>query len=169
MFLVAQICGFINFVTYGISIWMKKKKDILLLSIICNLADIIQYLCLGAYTACSINVISLIRNVLFRCKCNKVFFVVVISLYLVCGVLTFDGCFSALSILIVIIQTMLVYQEKEQYIRLGAVFIILYWAVYDFIYGAYVAVICDGITFISNVLSVRYYDKKPSSQSSSLV
>lgn len=160
LFIIAQICGLVNFITYGISIWMKSKKEMLSFQIICNLADIIQYLCLGAYTACSINIISFIRNVLFRKKCNNSFLLGIIILYVICGVITFDGMFSIFSILIVIIQTILAFQKKEQYIRIGAVFIILYWIFYDFIYGAYVSTLLDCIIFVSNILAVVHYSNK---------
>ncbi len=160
LFIIAQVCGLINFITYGISIWLKTKKDILFFQIICNLADIIQYLCLGAYTACSINTISLMRNVIFKKNCNKFFLLGIIFLYVICGFVAFDGIFSLLSILIVIIQTVLVYQKEEQYIRIGAVFIILYWIVYDFVYGAYVSTILDCIIFVSNTLAVIHYEQK---------
>lgn len=158
LFIIAQICGLINFITYGASIWMKKKKDMLSLQITCNLADIAQYLCLGAYTACTLNTISLMRNVFFRnSKGKKSILFLVILAYLTCGILTYDTIFSAISILIVIIQTLLAYQNKEQYIRIGAVFIIIYWIFYDCMYGAYVASVLDCIILVSNVLAVFHY------------
>lgn len=158
-FILAQICGVINFITYGISIWMEKKKNILFFQIICNIADIIQYLCLGAYTACSINIISLLRNVTFRKSNNKVILLGLILSYLVCGALTYNGVFSALSIIVVIIQTLLAFQNNEQNIRIGAVYIIIYWIFYDFIYKAYVATGLDFITLVSNILAVKHYKK----------
>lgn len=161
MFIAAQVCGVINFTTYGLSIWMKRKKDMLLFQIIGNLADIIQYLCLGAYIACGLNIISLIRNILFRKKeCNRILLLGIILSYLICGIFTFDTVFSAISILCVIIQTVLVYQKEEQYIRIGAVLIILYWILYDFIYGAYVATMLDCIILLSNIAASVHYRKK---------
>lgn len=158
-FILAQICGLINFITYGISIWMKKKKNILLFQILCNIADIIQYLCLGAYTACSINIISLLRNITFRKNNNKIILLGLILSYLTCGALTYNGIFSALSIVVVIIQTLLAFQDNEQNIRIGAVYIIIYWIFYDFIYKAYVATGLDFIILISNILAVKHYKK----------
>lgn len=158
-FILAQICGVINFITYGISIWMEKKKNILFFQIICNIADIVQYICLGAYTACSINIISLLRNITFRKSNNKIILLGLILSYLACGALTYNGVFSALSIVVVIIQTLLAFQNNEQNIRIGAVYIIIYWIFYDFIYKAYVATGLDFIILVSNILAVKHYKK----------
>lgn len=137
----------------------KEKEHLIFFQIICNIADIIQYLCLGAYTACSINIISLLRNVTFRKSNNKVILLGLILSYLVCGALTYNGVFSALSIIVVIIQTLLAFQNNEQNIRIGAVYIIIYWIFYDFIYKAYVATGLDFIVLVSNILAVKHYKK----------
>lgn len=160
LFVIAQICGVINFITYGTSIWMKNKKDMLFLQIICNIADIIQYLCLNAYTACSLNIISLIRNIIFRKRNNIFCLIIIILLYILCGICTYSNIFSALSILIIIVQTGLAFQNNEQYIRFGAIFIIIYWIIYDFLYGAYVATLLDIIILISNIFAFKKYQKE---------
>ena len=94
MFYLAQIFGIIALILLIISFQINKKDTLLKYQIFSSSFFSIQYLCLNAITGCLMNLLSLIRNIIFKKFNNNIpiiYLLLMIFLVVVLTVFFYDG------------------------------------------------------------------------------
>ena len=124
-----------------------------------------QYLLLGAYTGMAMNILSIGRNMIFsaqvkRQKSTRLSITVFCVIYLVAGVLTWEGAKSILLITAKFISTAAYGNKNLLIMRLLVLFTSSSWLVYNLFVGSYAGMLCEVLTLISILISL-YRDHLP--------
>ena len=163
-FILAQIFGVLGSCAMIVSSWQKERKNILFFLAFDNIFYFIQYVLLNALTGAYTNIIGLIRLYLFEKKGKNMFFkknytlYIVILLYILVGVLTYENLGSIFPIVSSIIYAIVLWQYNPKYIRIGSSIMLLMWCIYNVLVHAYVGVLSEGILFISSILAIIKID-----------
>ena len=165
-FILAQIFGIIGSFAMILSSWQKKRKRILSFLLFDNLFYFLQYIILRAFSGAFVNLIGLVRLALFSKKGESKFFktnfplYIVIFLYLIVNIFTYDGITSLFPAIAAIIYAFVLWQDKEKNIRKGTAITLFLWILYGVFVKAYVSATSDGIQFISALIAIYKLDIK---------
>lgn len=163
----AQIFGLLGSVAMLLSNWQKTKTKILSLLIIDSFCYCMQYLLLGALTGVFTNIIGLIRIIIFKYKRkinflqNKIILYIIIALYIVIGIITYDKITSILPMLGAAIYTITLWNENVKNIRIGSLIMLFAYFVYNITVSAFVGALVEGLLLTSTILSIIKLDILP--------
>lgn len=164
MFFVAQLFAVLSFVALLISYWQTKRSRILFYQILDSLFDVIQYFLLGGYTGSFINLIGALRAYIFGKEYNtNDMLYIFLLLYMIIGVVTYDGILSILPTIAALFYTIVVWKGNPKQIRFAAIFVSIVWICYSYSVMAYMAMITEGILLCSNIIAIIKLDRKNSS------
>ena len=65
MFAIAQLCGFLGVVFWGLSVQQKSQSKILFMQLLANILYGVQYLLLSAFSGAAVYAIACVRTFLF--------------------------------------------------------------------------------------------------------
>lgn len=121
-FIIAQIISVAAVVTGFISFQMKSARGILLFQIITAFLFVVHYIMLGAFSAAALNFISAIRCVLYYIRnkknSNNLLLPFIFAIILVItSILTWEGWYSALIMVGLMISTISLSLPNPQHIR----------------------------------------------------
>lgn len=162
--IIAQVFGMFSAVSMMLSNWQNTKKKMLLCLLFDSIFCIMQYILLGAFAGACTNIISLIRvNVFNQKENNKILnknyiLYIIILLYAIMGVITYDGMMSILPSIATIIYTIALWQDNPTKIRFGSVVMFSMWFVYNLAVGAYISSVVEAISLISAIMSIIKID-----------
>ena len=121
-----------------------------------------QYVLLGAYTGMAMNIIGMIRNVIFseqvkRGKSTRISISVFCAIFLIAGILTWEGPKSILLILAKFISTAAYGNKNLLVVRLLVLVTSSSWLFYNLFVGSYAGMLCEVLTLASIRLSLWRY------------
>lgn len=163
-FILAQIFGLLGSIAMLLSNWQKTRNKVLTLLILDSICYFIQYILLGALSGAFTNVIGLIRTIIFKYKDkykvldNKIILFIILLIYLIVGIITYDGIISTLPVIAAIIYTSVLWQDNLKIIRIGTFIMILACFIYNIAVEAYTGAVVEGILLISSVLAIIKLD-----------
>lgn len=157
MIVLAQILGIIAITLMFLSYQKKSKKDFLFLQIFMNVFFGLQYTILNAFSAVASNIISIVKSAIFYKyeKENKkipfAYLMIFGIIIIIFGLLTYNGLYSIIPIVIALIYTYGTWQNKlTTTYKLGIIASIL-WTCYNLMVGAYISIISSVIEFIGSI------------------
>ena len=164
MNIFAQIIAFSAFLFFISSVQMKEKKKLVFFQLIANLLYGISYLLLNVKTAFYMNFISVLRcTILYFSKKKKppiIYLFILIGLIISIGILTYDNLLSIIPIGITILYTVSTWQDNMKVIRYLFVIAGVFWIIYNYSVGAYVAIIGNVFEITSGIVSIIRFNKK---------
>ena len=166
LFVIAQIMGGLGAVSMILSSWQKSRKKIFLFLVFDNLFYFLQYIFLQAYAGAFTNIVGLFRTILFSKKGENKFLktnyplYLVIILYILINIFTYDGISSLFPALASIIYAFVLWQDEPKKIRFGSSIMLLMWFVYNLFVKAYVGALVEFTLFISAVVAIIKIDIK---------
>ena len=165
MELAAQIIGIVVTVLCVLATQLKRKWQILLVSLSANFLNVIMFFLLNGITsAVMVSVTATVQcavNLVLTCKgkeaslFQKILFTV---LYLVGGVLQYTGVLDVLPIVASMFFMLTVFQKKEQHMRWFSAVNVTIWIVYHSIIGT-TAVWGQVFALISTSIALYRYRK----------
>lgn len=163
---IAQILGILVTIGVIVNLQLKKKKQMLILSIIINLMSAANILLLDGFnsgvTVCLVAVIQLFVSLWHERKntdvslAEKIIFLV---LYVMGGVLGYNNPLDLLSIFAAVFYMLAFFQKKEQNIRLMLLVNLSTWTVYHTIIRS-TAVFAQVAGLISSLIALYRYRNK---------
>lgn len=163
-YIYAQIFGLLGATAMLLSNWQKEKTKVLSLLIIDSICYFMQYILLGALSGAFTNILSLIRAIVFKYKDkykilhNKMILIIILTIYLIVGLLTYSGIISLLPVVASIIYTSTLWQNNIKIIRFGTFIMILACFIYNIAVKAYTGALVEGILLISSILAIINLD-----------
>ena len=163
-FIFAQIFGLLGALAMLLSNWQKTRNKVLSLLILDSICYSMQYILLRAITGAFINIVGLVRTIIFKYKGkykilqSKLILFLILSVYLLVGILTYDGIISILPVVSSIIYTSTLWQDNVRIIRIGTFSMILTYFIYNIAVEAYTGAFVEGILLISSVLAIVKLD-----------
>ncbi len=170
LFIFAQILGGLGAISMMLSSWQKSRKKIFVFLLFDNIFYLLQYIVLGAYAGAITNVVGLVRTILFSKKGKNKFlssnypFAIVIFLYIILNVFTYDGLFSLFPSVASIVYAIVLWQDEPKKIRMGSSFMLFMWFIYNLVVRAYVGALTEFCLFVSSVIAIIKIDLKHKSE-----
>lgn len=162
-YIVSQGMAVIAFTLLVLSVWCKKRKQVLLFQILGCSVYMLQYLLLQFWTGYGltgavINLIGVIRTIIFIKKVPgegkyKKILALFLNIYIIATIITWNGIGSIFSFLTGVSSTIGHYNSNTNKIRFFACVTCMFWMMYDIYIGAYVAMFGEICIIISNVIS----------------
>lgn len=159
-FILAQICGFFVLIFMVISVWFNENKKIIFFSIIANTFAAAQYFLLWALTGAVISIINTIRCIVFyyykkkNLKPSLVILILFETVAIVSGAITWQNWWSLIPIIITVVYTYGIWQDKTFIIKLSTGIAGAGWLVYNTVVKAYVGALQGFLQFMSSIIAI---------------
>lgn len=166
MDVLVQCIGGLGILASLISFQCKKHSSILHFRTFNESLFAFQYLMLGAYTGGAMNIIGCVRNILFskqvaKGKKTTVATVIFSIVFVIFGILTWQGAKSVLIIVAKVLSTV-AYGNKNTTVVRSIIFITsMSWLIYNYSVFSIAGVVCEAITLISLVVGIVRLDIMP--------
>lgn len=149
-FIIAQILGLFALIVLIISFNKNKKKDLLKLQILSSLLFGLQYLFLNAITGFLMNILCMIRNIIFsKYKKVPIYYLIIIIILMIClGLTSYQDIYSILPMIAVILYSISLYIGKTKIIRIIELISCSLFIIYNIKVEAYIGLISTIIEFI---------------------
>lgn len=164
LFITAQIMGGFGALSMMMSCWQKSRKNIFIFLLFDNIFYFLQYIFLGAYSGAFTNLICLFRTIIFSKKNNNKLFstnvplFVVVIIYVVINIFTYDGISSLYPAVASIIYAVVLWQDDPKKIRFGSAIMLLLWFVYNLVVNAYVGALIELVLLLSTLIAIIKMD-----------
>ena len=165
MNILAQIFGTIAIILSFKSYQCKKRCSFLTLQTLVNVFYGIQYLLLNAYSGGVTSLISIIKNLSFygyvrNDKKVPVYVLIIMeSIFIMTGILTYDGLISIIPVLISCFYTWAGWQNSLKTTCVAGMISAALWIIYNAYAGAYVSLIASVIEIIGSTIGFIKHKK----------
>ena len=163
-FIVAQIFGALALAILIISLQKNSKTKLLLYQSISSLLYALQYLFLNAYTGCFMNLICMIRNMIFNQYPKKrppiYWLIITIVLMIFFSSLSYTGVISFLPMIAVILYSIALWHGNLTVIRTTEIISCSLYILYNIKVLAITGLIATIIELVGAILAVYKFDIK---------
>ena len=163
-FIVAQIFGALALAILIISLQKNSKTKLLLYQSISSLLYALQYLLLNAYTGCFMNLICMIRNMIFNQYPKKrppvYWLIITIVLMIFFSSLSYTGVISFLPMIAVILYSIALWHGNLTVIRTTEIISCSLYILYNIKVLAITGLIATIIELVGAILAVYKFDIK---------
>ncbi len=158
--LYAQLIGAAAMLTITLSVQCRKKKHMMMIQSVAHILYAFQYALLGAFSAAFMDVIAVIRNMLFykydKNKNKIPLCLTTIILFITCliGYLNYTNPLSLLPVIIAILYTIGASFKNPKVYKYIFGFCAVAWLFYNLNFKAYVCVIGNIMEIISTTIAL---------------
>lgn len=163
MFYLAQAFGVVALIILILSFQKNKKEILLKYQIFSSLFFALQYLCLNAITGFLMNIMTMIRNIVFKKYENKVpvgYLIITILLMVLLSVFSYNGIISVLPTIAVILYSIAVWQKNLTITRIVEVISCTLFIIYNINVLAISGLISTIIELIFALVAIYRFDIK---------
>lgn len=163
--IISNLIGAMALAFWTISMQVNKKSTLMKFQLIANFLYAIQYLLIGAITAATMNIISVVRYYIYykneeKGKDNTYFMLFTfILIIIIMGAITYNGAVNIIPIAISIVYTYATWQKDVKIIRYVIMFAAIIWIFYNMYVGAYITIVGNVMEVISSLTAIIRYDK----------
>lgn len=165
MYIVAQIIGAVALTLAVISFQQKTHRYILAFQLAANIAFVLHFGFIGAYTGAVLNAVAAFRSVVFVNKGkawadNKFWLWFFCLLSAAVGAATWSGWASVLPIAGMVCSTVAFWIKTPKFVRLTAFPSSPMWLVYNFVNHSYAGAVTEIINMTSIIIAIIRLDLK---------
>ena len=159
-----QAVGYVGFLFVVLSFQKDKRSTILLYLVIAQIFFTAHFSLLHAWTGAAMNALAGIRTFLFYKRDviplfkNIVWMYAFMAIFLVVGLLTWQGWHSLLLILAMVVDSFAVWNERTSRIRAFMIIPRPLWFTYNFIVGSYAGMMTEIFVFLSLLVAILRFD-----------
>ena len=162
--IIGQIFSIIGMALTVVSFQMKTKKQILVMQSVGSAFFLISYILLGSWAAVCLNVVFLIRNIVFYFNDKKwasrgIWLYFILALVIAAGALGFKTYLDIIPIVGAIFGTVAAYMKRENMFRLLKLGDSPCWLIYNISLPSVGGIICEIINIISILVGLIRYRK----------
>ncbi|MCQ2436851.1 MAG: YgjV family protein [Clostridia bacterium] len=160
----AQLVGLCGMATMSLSYQINNRKKIILVQTLNNLFWLLHFLMLGAMASVGVNIVSIVRNLLFVNRGRNRFFssvllpVIVCLAYVAAVASVWAGPVDLLTMGAAIINTVSLWLKSEKKIRALNMFSSPMWLVYNALNGSVAGIITEVCVMTSIIISIIRFD-----------
>lgn len=164
--IIVQSIGALGILASVISFQCKKHSSILFFRTMNEMLFAVQYLLLGAYTGMAANLVGSLRNTIFshqisHKKSTKVSSAVFCALFVVFGIVTWQGAKSLLIIFAKILSTLAYGNKNTTVVRSTILITSSSWLIYNLSVFSIAGVLCEAFTLVSLFAGIIRLDLLP--------
>ena len=163
MFYIAQLFGIIALVVLIMSFQKNKKDTLLKYQIFSSLLFALQYLFLNAISGCLMNLMTMIRNLIYKKFNNKIpiiYLILIIIGMIILSLMSYNGIISLLPTLAVIIYSIALWQKNLTIIRIAEIISCSLFIIYNIKVLAISGLISTFIEMFSAIIAIYKFDIK---------
>ena len=160
---ISQLFVLIAYILCGLTFFVKKKGYILIISTGVCVSFSVAYLFASAWTGIAMNIVSLIRNLIFflvakYASKNKMLNILQLMFILfltgICAVFTYDGILSLTAVFAAAVYTYAVWCGNRKYYKIYAIISSLAWIVYNIFVNFIFGIILESIMVVCAVVGL---------------
>ena len=164
--IVIQLIGGLGIVASIAAFQFKKHGTVLVFRTLNEVFFAVQYFLLAAYTGAAASVIGVARNLIFKRRVEKgkettPYIVVLSLLFLLFGILTWEGPKSILIIVAKVLSTVSYGNKNTTVIRVIGLVTTTSWLVYNWVVFSIAGVLCEAFTLVSLITGILRLDLLP--------
>ena len=164
--ILIQLIGGLGIVASIAAFQFKKHGTVLLFRTLNEVLFAVQYFLLMAYTGAAASVIGVARNLIFKKRVekgkeNKLFIVIFSILFVLFGILTWEGPKSVLIIVAKVLSTVSYGNKNTTVIRTVGMVTTTSWLIYNWVVFSIAGVLCETFTLISLIIGIIRLDLLP--------
>lgn len=158
--LYAQLISIFAMLTISFSVQCRKKKHMMMVQSFAHMLYAFQYALLGAFSAAYMDIIAVLRNLLFykydknRKQIPIFLSISVIILTLLVGYFSYNNILSLFPVIIAILYTIGASFKDPKVYKYVFGFCAIGWLFYNFRFKAYVCVIGNIIEVVSTIIAL---------------
>lgn len=165
MSILNQIIGIAAMIFSVFSFQMNKHKQIMIMQIIATSLFGLQYFLLGAYTGMAVDIVGVIRGIVFYNKDKKwasgnIWIMIFITMFIISGIFTWQGPSSLLMTGAMILNTFSFSFTKPKLVRSTILVSSPLILIYNIITGSIGGIINEICVEISSIVGMLRYDIK---------
>ena len=161
-FIIAQVFGALALTILIISLQKNNKNKLLMYQSVSSLLYAFQYLFLNAYTGCFMNLICMIRNLIFHryTKTRPPVYLLIITIILMMffSSLSYTGVISLLPMIAVILYSIALWNGNLTVIRIMEIISCTLYIIYNIKVLAIIGLIATVIELLGAVVAVYKFD-----------
>ncbi len=163
-YVIGQLIGIVSVILTFISYQAKNSKKLLVLQTVSTTGFIIHYLLIGAASGFLLNIVCVIRNLIYYFKNVKIFsysfYPYLLALVLaVLGAMSWQGPVSLLIIVALMINTVCLSSSDTQFLRKSVLLTCSMILLYNFFVRSYGGMINEAIAIVSSAIGIYRYRK----------
>jgi len=166
-YIISQIFAIAMYALLASTYYLKNRKNVLIINILAMIAQGISFICLKAYTGLAMDVVAIIRNLIFMIEekkdgkseqNTKRNIITLASLYIITillSIFTYNGLPSLFSVLGTFLYTYSIWQKNTNTYKLLGIPTSLSWIAYNIyiksIFGSIlesIILICSGVGYL---------------------
>ncbi|MEM7179686.1 MAG: YgjV family protein [Spirochaetota bacterium] len=155
-----QGLGFIALIFVFFSFQKSNKREILLYLVFAQLLFAVHFGLLHAYTAMSMNLLAVLRGVVFLRDRTVAWLYLFVFLFLTSGYLSWEGWRSALPITAMVLETIAFWIQKPQYIRWLSLTPRPFWLSYNILVVSLPGIVSEVFVLTSLLIALYRFRKK---------
>ena len=175
-YIVSQIFAILMYVLLASTYYLKNRKTVLTINILAMVAQAISFICLKAYTGLAMDIVAIIRNIIFmidekkngkREQNTKRDIIILAILYVITillSVFTYSGLPSLFSVLGTFLYTYSVWQKNTNTYKLLGIPTSMSWIAYNIYVKSIFGGILESIVLICSGVGYLLAKKKTSKQ-----
>lgn len=165
-YIVSQVFAILMYALLASTYYLKNRKTVLIINVLSMIAQAISFICLKAYTGLAMDVVAIIRNIVFvidekkngkREQNTKKDIIILIALYIITillSIFTYSGLPSLFSVFGTFLYTYSVWQKNTNTYKLLGIPTSMSWIAYNIyiksIFGGIlesIVLLCSGIGY----------------------
>ena len=159
-YIMSQVFTIIMYIFSGFSYYAKNRKRVLILNFMSLISVSIAYILLQAWTGLAMNIVAIIRNIIFlidekkngiRDKNTKTDIAILIILYtiiIISTIFTYNGLLSLASVIATCIYTFSVWQKNVKLYKFLGIFVETFWIIYNIYIKSIFGIILEAVVLI---------------------
>lgn len=164
-YILSQILIILTYVFLCSTYFLKSKKKILVFCTISYLLQFFSFILLKGYTGASMDVVAVIRNILFlkdekKEKGNILLLLFIILLIIIVTIFTYNGILSLLSVIATIMFSYSVWQKNTKVYKIIGMPISMLWLSYYIYVKSLFGAILEGILLMCTIIGYILEKKK---------
>jgi hypothetical protein len=166
MEIIAQVIGGVALLMAIISFQNNTKKGILIFQLLAGCLFAVHFLFLGAYTGAALNVVSVIRNIVYYQKQkhtwarHKGWLFLFMAVSIAAGILTWEDIFSLFPILGMVLGSLGFWLDNPTYVRRVTFPVSPLWITYNIVKGSYAGIITEIFVMSSIIVGMIRFDRQ---------
>ena len=163
MFYIAQLFGIIALIVLMMSFQKNQKDTLLKYQIFSSLLFALQYLFLNAISGCLMNLMTMIRNLIYKKFNDKIpiiYLVLIIICMIILSLVSYNGIISLLPTLAVLLYSIALWQSNLTITRITEIVSCLLFIIYNIKVLAISGLISTFIEMFSAMIAIYKFDIK---------
>ncbi len=171
MFYIAQLFGIIALIVLMMSFQKNQKDTLLKYQIFSSLLFALQYLFLNAISGCLMNLMTMVRNLIYKKFNDKIpilYLVLIILCMVILSLASYNGIISLLPTLAVVLYSIALWQSNLTITRITEIISCLLFIIYNIKVLAISGLISTFIEMFSAMIAIYKFDIKKFKKEKSL-